>query len=240
MSSESVSVPVEASIEDLHDIQAPPQCIQSDAQAVGSPFALEEKLNQELQYHKRGNYGTNTQSDVANSNFRCTSDSFLPNLRPDHTVTNLGQDRLSSSSVYSFTKAEPVHPTSQEEHWYRPSGDLSLSMKSPAPSNPHLSTSFSMPLIPQPNQEHHSHSMFDRQKSWSTFPVTDTSAPEISPGSLLAPSNSRLLQDPGGYTNLCIWRDVLSDMAAHAYGSVSFNLRFCVFSPCRAPHHSEC
>lgn len=215
-------MPVEASIEDLH-IQALAQCIQSDAHAVSSPLALEEKLNQELQYHQLGNYGSNTQSDIANGNFRSTSNPFLPNLRPDHTVTHSGHDRVSStSSVHSFTKAEPVHPTSQDKRWYQSSGDLSLSMKSPTPSKPHLSTSFSMPLIPQPNQEHHSHSLFDRQRSWSTFPVTDTSAPEISPGSLLAPSSSRLLQDQGGYANLCIWQDVLSDMAAHAHGSVGF------------------
>lgn len=202
-------MPVEASIEDLHVIQAPPQCIQSDARAVRSALALEEKLNQELEYHKLGNYGGNTQSEIANGNFRSTSDNFLPNLRPDHTVAHSGQDRPSyASSVHSFTKAEAVHPVSQEERWYHPSGELSLSMKS-VPSKPRLSTSCSMPFLPQPNQEHHLHSLFDRQKSWSTFPVTDTSAPEVNPGSLLAPSNSRLLQDPGGYANLCIWPDVL-------------------------------
>ncbi|CAF91598.1 unnamed protein product, partial [Tetraodon nigroviridis] len=194
VSSESVSVPVEASVEDLHGIQAQPQHIQSDA-AVSSPLPLEEKLNQELQYHERGNYGGGTQFDIANGNFYSTSNPFLPNLHPDPTVTHLGQDRLSSSSVHSFTRAEPVHPIGQDERWYPPSGDLSLSMQSSAPSKPHLATSVSMPFIPQPNRENHC--VLDRQKSWSTFPVTDTSAPEINPGSLLAPSNSRLRQDSG-------------------------------------------
>uniref|UniRef100_H3CE94 Receptor (TNFRSF)-interacting serine-threonine kinase 1, like n=1 Tax=Tetraodon nigroviridis TaxID=99883 RepID=H3CE94_TETNG len=154
VSSESVSVPVEASVEDLHGIQAQPQHIQSDA-AVSSPLPLEEKLNQELQYHERGNYGGGTQFDIANGNFYSTSNPFLPNLHPDPTVTHLGQDRLSSSSVHSFTRAEPVHPIGQDERWYPPSGDLSLSMQSSAPSKPHLATSVSMPFIPQPNRENH-------------------------------------------------------------------------------------
>lgn len=203
MSSESASVPVEASVEDLHGIPAPPQCIQSDAWAVSAPLALEAKLNQELQYHKLGNYSSNTQSDIANGNFGSTSDPFLANLLPVHTVTPSGQDRLPSSSVHSFTKAEPVHPSSQGECWYHPSGDRSLSMQ---PPKPRLSASFSLPSLPQPNQEHHFHS-FDRQTSWSTVPVTDTSAP----GSLLAPSNSRLLKDQGGSANPCTWRDLYSD-----------------------------
>lgn len=196
-------MPVEASIEDLHSIQAPSQCMQCDAQEVSRPLALEEKLNQELQYHNLGNYGSNSQADIANGNLRSTSDPFLPNLHPDHTGTHFGQDRLSSSSVQSFTNPEPVRPTGQDERRSHPSGDRSLSMKSPASSKTHLSASFSMPFLPQPNQEHPSHSPFDRQKSWSTFPVMDTSAPEIYPGSLVAPSNSRLPQDPGGYANLC-------------------------------------
>lgn len=228
VSSESVSVPVEASVEDLHGIQAQPQHIQSDA-AVSSPLPLEEKLNQELQYHERGNYGGGTQFDIANGNFYSTSNPFLPNLHPDPTVTHLGQDRLSSSSVHSFTRAEPVHPSGQDERWYPPSGDLSLSMQSSAPSKPHLATSVSMPFIPQPNRENHC--VLDRQKSWSTFPVTDTSAPEINPGSLLAPSNSRLRQDSGGYANLytCIRRDVLSDRAVRAHGFVGFDWHFVCF-----------
>lgn len=213
MSSESVLVPVEASIEDLHVIQAPSQCIQSDARGVNSPLAVEEKLNQELRYHKLGNYGGTIQPDIAIGNFRSTSDLFLPNLHPDHTVTPLGQDRLSSSSVHCFTKAEPVHPTGQDEHFYHPSGDLSLSMKSSTPSKPHLPASFSMPVIPQPSQEHHS--LFGRQKSWSAFPVMDTSAPEINPGSLLAPSNSRLLQDPGGYAKTCAYSEMFCQIWPH-------------------------
>lgn len=193
MSSESVLVPVEASVEDLHGVPAPPERIQSDARGGGSPPALEDKLNQELQYHMLGNYGGNAQSD-----FHSTSDAFLPNPLPvHHAGPPWGQDGLASSSVYSFTKAEAVH---RDERWHQPCGDLSLARTPPAPSKPHFSTSFSTPSLPQPNREQHRH-LLDRQTSWSTFPVTDTSAPEISPRSLLAPSSSRLPQDPGGDAN---------------------------------------
>lgn len=214
-------MPVEASIEDLHDAQATPQSIQSDAQSHSSPLALEEKLRQEFQYHKLGNYGGNTQSDIADSNFGNTYDPLLPYLRPDSTVTHLRQDRPPFfSSVHSFTKAEPVHPSSHDE-CHLPFDDRSLAMKSPVPSRTHLPKPVSMPFIPQPNQERHPHPLFDRQRSWPTIPVMDTSVPEPIPRSLLVPSSSRL-QDPGRYANLFIWQEVLSDMAARNRASVGF------------------
>lgn len=176
-------MPVEASIEDLHDIQSSQRYIHSDARAANGPQALEEKLNQELQYHQGGNY--NSAAQAAKGDLHSITNPFLPNLCPD--LTTSGQDRPPYlSSVQSFTKAAPVHPTSQEECWHHPSADPSPSTNSTAPSNPHLSSSVTMPLLPQFNQEH-PHSLYNRQQSWPTFPATD---------SLLAPSKSRL-QDSG-------------------------------------------
>ncbi|TNM98206.1 hypothetical protein fugu_014452 [Takifugu bimaculatus] len=190
MSSDSVSVPVEASIEDLHYIQSSQRYIQGDARAASVPQALEEKLNQELQYHQGGNYNSATQADAAKGYLHSSTNPFLPNL-PD--LTTSGQDGPPyTSSVQSFTKAAPVHPTSQEDH---PSADPSQSMNSTVPSKPHLSSSVTMPLLPQLNQEH-PHSLYTRQQSCPTFPATDAATREYSLGSLLAPSKSRL-QDPG-------------------------------------------
>lgn len=186
-------MPVEASIEDLHDIQLSQPYIQSDAWAAGVPQALEEKLNQELQYHQGGNYNSTTQADPAKGYLHSSTNPFLPNL-PELTIS--GRDRPPyASSVQSFTKAAPVHPTSQEECWHHPSGNPSPSLNSTVPSNPPLSASVTMPLLPQFNQEH-PHSLFSRQQSCPTFPATDTTTRDFSPGSLLAPSKSRV-QDSG-------------------------------------------
>lgn len=186
-------MPVEASIEDLHDIQSSQRNIQSDAWAASGPQALEEKLNQELQYHQGGNYNSATQADPAKGYLPSSTNPFLSNL-PD--LTTSGQDRPPyTSSVQSFTNAAPVHPTSQEGCWLHPSGDPSQSMNSTGASKPPLSASVTMPLLPQLNQEH-PHSLYNRQQSWPTFPTTDTATREFCPGSLLAPSKSRL-QDPG-------------------------------------------
>lgn len=196
-------MPIEASIEDLHDIQPLQPCFQSDAQTVNGPQALEEKLNQELQYHKYGNYSSTSQADAANGYLHSSSNSFLPNWSPDHTVRHVGQVRPSfTSSVQSFTKAAAVHPTSQDESWCRASGDYAQATNSTVPSKPHLSTSATTPSLSQFNQEY-PHSVFSRQQSWPTFLATDTAAPEISPGSLLAPSKNRLLQDQGANPCAC-------------------------------------
>ncbi|XP_035527257.1 receptor-interacting serine/threonine-protein kinase 1 [Morone saxatilis] len=188
-----VSVPVEASIEDLHDIQNEP--IEADAKAVSSPSVLEEKLDREFQYHKHGSYNSDNQPDAANCYHHNTSNPFLPNHfnTSDHAIRQPEQDR--SSSVHSWTKAEPVQPTSQEEVWRRPTAGLYDSMNSTTPTPSHLPMSASTSSLPQFNQHPHSH--FDRQQSWPAYPVSDTSAPDISPGRLLAPSKGSSLQDPG-------------------------------------------
>ncbi|XP_078120046.1 receptor-interacting serine/threonine-protein kinase 1 isoform X2 [Sander vitreus] len=198
-SDRSVPVPVEASIEDMHDIQYEPpvESVQTDAKAARPPSALEEKLGRELQYHKHGSY--NCEPDVANFYHPNNLNPFLHNhFSPsDHAIRQPEQDRPSNaSSVHSWTKAEPVQPTSQEEAWCRPTAGLYDSMNSSTPTPSHLPMSSSSPSLSQFNQQQ-PHSHYDRQQSWPAYPVSDTSAPDISPGRLLTSSKNCLKQDPG-------------------------------------------
>jgi len=186
-------MPVEASIEDLHDIQSEPsrELIQADARAR-SPSELEEKLNRELQYHKHGSYNCEGQLEAAS--YHNTSNPFLQNhlSASDYYVRQLTQDR---SSVHSWTKAELMQPTGQEEDLHRSTSEMCEFMNTlRTPSHLHASASTSS--LPQFNQQH-PHSHFDRQQSWPAYPVSDTVAPDITPGRLLAPSKSGSLQDAG-------------------------------------------
>ncbi|XP_040000393.1 receptor-interacting serine/threonine-protein kinase 1 isoform X2 [Xiphias gladius] len=199
-SERSVSVPVEASIEDLHDIQCESsmESVQTDAKAVNSPSALDEKLHRELQYHKYGSYNCENQLDPSNCYHHNNPNPFLQNQLspPDQSIRQPEQDKPSVSSVHSWTKAEPVQPFSQEEAWHRPTSGLYESMNSTIPTLSHLPTSASATSLPHFNQQH-PHSHYDRQQSWPAYPVSDTSAPDITPGRLLGPSKSSLPQDPG-------------------------------------------
>lgn len=186
-SDRSVPVPVEASIEDMHDIQYE-QPLQTDAKAFRSPSALEEKLARELQYHKHGSYN---QLEIYQGNPNPFRQNHFSNS--DQAIQQPEPDKPScASSVQSWTKAEPVQPTSQEEA-YRPTAGLYNSMNSSIPSPCHFPLSASSPSLSQYNQQH-PHSHYDRQQS---CPVSDTSAPDIKPGRLLAPSKSYSPQDPG-------------------------------------------
>lgn len=198
-SDRSVPVPVEASIEDLHCIQYKTfsDSIQSDAVADSTPPALEEKLNQELWYHKHGSYISGNESDTGSHLHHSISDPFLPNVTTtDQALRQREPDRLSNmSSVHSWTKSESAVPVSQEEAFsYR-------SMNTSTPTSSLLPTSASTPSLPQLNQQH-PHSHYDRQKSWPTFPVTDTSAPDNSHARLLPHAKNSFPQDPGAPSNL--------------------------------------
>lgn len=200
-SDRSVSVPVEASIEDLHDDQreSSEEFVQTDAKTVDSSSALEEKLDQELRYHKHGSYNCMNQSDAASCLHPNSSNPFLQNLSPsDHAITQPDQHRpLNVSSVHSWSKA------SQEESWRHPTFGHYPSTNSFTHGLSQLSATASTSSLPQFNQQH-PNSHYDRQQSWPTYPVADTSAPDISPGHLLAPSKSSLLQDPGTRTNMSV------------------------------------
>lgn len=200
-SDRGASVPVEASIEDLHNAQYEPYggSVQADAKVVSSPSALEEKLERELQYHRYGSYNCENQLEPANSYLQNNSNPFLQNNvnTPDTALRQPEQAGPSYvSSVQSWTKAEPVQPTSQEELWPRPSAGLYESMNTSVPAPLHLPMSASTSCLPQYNQQH-PNSHFDRQQSWPTYPVSDTSAPDVNPGRLLAPSKGSMLQDQG-------------------------------------------
>ncbi|KAF0046901.1 hypothetical protein F2P81_000534 [Scophthalmus maximus] len=196
-SDRSVSVPVEASIEDLHDVQYEPpvESIQTDANVANCPSALDEKLHRELQYHKHGSYDSENQLDPANCLHHNNLNPFLQNhfSTSDNTVRQPEQDKQPSSSVHSWTKAEPVQPTSQA--WYHPTSGHYESMNSSLPPAARLPMSASSPSLDQFNQQH-PHSHYDRQQSWPVCPVSDTSAPDMTPGRLLSPSKSGLPQDP--------------------------------------------
>ncbi|KAM6990590.1 receptor-interacting serine/threonine-protein kinase 1 isoform 1-T2 [Tautogolabrus adspersus] len=196
-----VPVPVEASIEDLHGTQYEPcdASVQSDAKVDCSPSALEDKLDRELQYHKHGSYISENQPDAANCHHLNNSNPFLnsPFSTPDHAIRQPEQDKPSyASSVHSWTKAEPVQPTSYEEAWYRPTPGVCDSMNSSIPAPSHLPMSASTSCLPEFNQQH-PNSHYDRQQSWPTYPVSDTSAPDVSPRRLLAPCKGSLPKDPG-------------------------------------------
>ncbi|KAM9720270.1 receptor-interacting serine/threonine-protein kinase 1 [Menidia menidia] len=194
-SDRSVPLPVEASIEDLHDIQSEPsrEMIQEDARASREGSELEEKLYRELQYHKHGSYISEGQLEAGN----CQNDTSNPFLKnpfgaSDYCVRHPTQER---SSVCSWSKSELLKPTSPEEAFPCPnSGICESTSSSLTPS--HLHTSASTSSLPQYNQ-HHPHSRFDRQQSCPAYPVSDTIAPEMNPGRLLTPSQSGSHKDTG-------------------------------------------
>ncbi|KAM6918748.1 receptor-interacting serine/threonine-protein kinase 1 [Xenentodon cancila] len=172
-SDRSVSMPVEASIEDLHDTQykSSRDCVQTDARAHNNHLCLEEKLDRELQYHKHGSYNCEIPPDMASLYHTSTS---VPIRQP-------GQDR---SSVQIWDKAEPVQPISQE--------DPALASLIPS----YMPMSANIPSLPQFNQQH-PQSHMSRQKSCPTCPVSDTFGPELTTGGVFAPSNTGSPQDSG-------------------------------------------
>lgn len=195
-SDRGVSVPVEASIEDLHGHQFEP-CdgqVQADAKTANSPSALQEKLDRELLYHRNGSYNCDNQPEAANSLHQSNSNPFLQNYlcSAENSIRHPEQDQAShASTVHSWTKAEPVQPTSQEEACYRPTAGLYDSMNSS-----HLPISTSTPSLTHFNQQH-PNSHYDRQQSWPAYPVSDTSAPDMTSGRLLTSTKGSSLQDSG-------------------------------------------
>ncbi|XP_056276904.1 receptor-interacting serine/threonine-protein kinase 1 isoform X2 [Pseudoliparis swirei] len=167
--------PVETSIEDMHDIQNEPSLGSVQADAKTTPSALEVKLGRELQYHKHGSYHSESRPDDAHCLRHSSSNPFLQNhVGPsDHGIRQPEPDRTSfASSVHSWTKAEPVQPTSQEEGCYRPTASLYESMNSAASTPSHY------PSLSPANQQHPL-SHYDRQQSWPVYPVSDTAAPGL-------------------------------------------------------------
>ncbi|TNN62555.1 Receptor-interacting serine/threonine-protein kinase 1 [Liparis tanakae] len=180
-SDRSGPVPVEASIEDMHDIQYEPSLGSLQADAKTTPPALEEKLDRELQYHKHGSYYSESRPDDAHCLRHSSSNPFLQNHAgpSDHGIRQPEPDRTSvASSVHSWTKAEPVQPSSQGKGCYRPTAGLYESMNSAASTPSYSPMSASNPSLAPANQQHPL-SHYGRQQSWPVYPVSDTSAPGL-------------------------------------------------------------
>lgn len=192
------SIPVEASVEDLHNINDQPSGdgVEADAKVLRNPSELEEKLNREFHYHKHGNYAYNNQPESAQGLHKNASNPFLQNpFSPfDNAVRHPAQEK---SSVHSWTKQEPVQHCGQRGAYDRPTSGLYESMNSCTSNPSHLHSSVSTPSLPQYNQQH-PHSHLDRQQSLPAYPVCDTFDPNLTVGHPLSASKSGSLQDPGG------------------------------------------
>lgn len=210
-SDRNVSVPVEASIEDLHGIPYEPPVessdshLQTDAKVISSPSPVEEKLEREFQYHKYGSYNCKnldpTNGYYQNNNFHFNTS--------DNTVRQPEQDRPPyASSVHSWTKAEPVQPTSQEEPGFPPNAGFHEYVTPSIPTSSYLPMSVSTPSLSHFNQQH-PYSHCGRQQSWPAYPVSDTAAAEITPRHLLTSSKSGSLQDPGTYNHVCLMKHLM-------------------------------
>lgn len=188
----SVSEPVEASVEDLHDLHYDMSSgnIETDATAHSVTPPLEEKLNLELEYHKHGSYNHlhRTTSNPAALNVGAADQAAVMQLQAEGPAN--------MSSVYSWTKSETVRPGMQEEAAYQQTSSHYGSMCTSTPATSLLPTSTSTPSLTQLNQQQ-PHSHYNRQKSWPVLPVSDTSAPDSSHGRLFAPSKNGILQDSG-------------------------------------------
>lgn len=196
ISSNSVSVPVEASIEDLHDIQydvgSVEGQIQTDSKAPDGPSHLEEKLDRELQYHKHGSYNCENQSELT-SGYLNNASPFMQ-TQPRSSDINIRQPEQDKPQVASSVQSWTKESTSQEETWYRPNPGLFDSVA----YHPHLSMSASSPSLAVLNQPHAHEPHFDRQQSWPVFPVSDSTAPDLTPGRLISSKNGSL-QDSGSF-----------------------------------------
>ncbi|XP_008332520.1 receptor-interacting serine/threonine-protein kinase 1 [Cynoglossus semilaevis] len=179
-SDRSLSVPVEASIEDMHVIQCEVESIQADAMVMTPPLAAADTCDREVPCNNHSSLNP----------FLSSSHST-----PSNTVKQPVLERPILSSVHSWSHSEPVQATSKEEVCCQPTSSYD-SMISSASASSHMLMSVSCPSLDQMNQQH-PHSHFDRQPSWPAHPVSDTSAPDMTTGRLLNISKSGLSQDPG-------------------------------------------
>ncbi|XP_061695405.1 receptor-interacting serine/threonine-protein kinase 1 isoform X2 [Syngnathoides biaculeatus] len=156
---QSPNGPVEASIEDFHGAPSG-----SGVDSEVSEVSLEEKLQPELDYHKHGSYNCDGPSDPLNSQNQRKPRNIPPGP-PERDTTFV-------SSVHSWTKAEPVQPSSQEDICHYPSSAAaarlheSVTDSTPKPSIFQTSTSVNQ----QHPDFHYSH-----QQSWPPSSVSETS-----------------------------------------------------------------
>ncbi|KAM9791336.1 receptor-interacting serine/threonine-protein kinase 1 isoform X2 [Syngnathus typhle] len=162
----SVNGPVEDSIEDSDALECETNVASLAATSEPDPEdSLEEKLQPELNYHIHGSYTQDSPSDfVAKPHRRSLPDSlssFTNNtLRPP--------ERDTPSSVHSWTKAQPVQPSSQDRTGY---SCLQESMTTSMPKLSQIHTSASNNSLPPFNQQH----PYYRLQSCPTSSVPETS-----------------------------------------------------------------
>ncbi|XP_019734499.1 receptor-interacting serine/threonine-protein kinase 1 [Hippocampus comes] len=168
----SVNGPVEASIEDIDAISFETN-IESGAAHIDPEVSLEEKLQQELDYHRHGSYKCDSQSDIINSQAQKNSPNILSSVTNNNRPSQPEHNTPFVSSVHSWTKAEPVQPSSQEDARYHPAARLHESMTASTPKSSLLQTSTSVNSLPPFNQEHPD-SHYIRQQSWPTSSVSET------------------------------------------------------------------
>ncbi|XP_077376031.1 receptor-interacting serine/threonine-protein kinase 1 isoform X2 [Festucalex cinctus] len=159
----SVNGPVEASIEDIDGISCESVATTSES---GPEVSLEEKLQPELNYHRHGSY--NSQQQRTSSNILPSFPNNKPPSQPEHNTPFV-------SSVHSWTKAEAVQPSSQEDACYHPAAPFHESMTASTPKPSILQMSTSVGSLPPSNQQHPD-SHYLRQQSWPSSSVTETSA----------------------------------------------------------------
>ncbi|XP_038159808.1 receptor-interacting serine/threonine-protein kinase 1 [Cyprinodon tularosa] len=188
-----LSIPVEASVEDLHHIHdhLSGHSVEADAKVLRSTSELEEKLDREFQYHKHGSYACNNQPESAQYIPKISSNPFLQSTA-DLVDNELRHPAQEKSSVHSWTKPESV----QTGAYTRPTSEPYESMNSSSFHPSLLHTSLSTPSLGQLNQQH-PHSHLDRQQSWPTYPLPDTLGPNLTAGHLFTTSKSGSLQDSG-------------------------------------------
>ncbi|XP_014855992.1 PREDICTED: receptor-interacting serine/threonine-protein kinase 1 [Poecilia mexicana] len=191
-----LSMPVEASIEDLHNINDQPSGdpLETDARMLRTPSELEEKLDREFNYHKHGSYACNNQPESAQGLQRNPSNPFFRN--PFNFSDNgLRLPAEENSSVHSWTKPEQEQPTSQTEAYRRPTSDLYGSITSYSSNHSLLHPSFSTPSLSQFDQQQPR--SLDRQQSCPIYPVSDTFDPNRNAGNNLTSSKSGSMQETG-------------------------------------------
>ncbi|KAK0145295.1 Receptor-interacting serine/threonine-protein kinase 1 [Merluccius polli] len=200
LSSESVPPgPVEASIEDLTFLSCRTD-VEVDAQGVGGEggrATLQQKLDMELQYHKKGSYTYVSQPDSVQA---CQSDpmGFYP-LQSTISDCEGRQPKPTEDHHPMPSSVHPVPADSSEDSHLRPNSGLYKSMASSASSAKYISVASSTHSLTEqrttPQEE--GHPLCNRQHSCPVYSVPNTMVPDHTAGHCFAPNKIGPLQDSG-------------------------------------------
>ncbi|KAJ8012145.1 hypothetical protein DPEC_G00065630 [Dallia pectoralis] len=193
------SVPVEASIEDFLSFPADPSNIEADARCNGpvvypsasdqkpfdGPSDLDVKLALEWEYHKHGSYNQMDQVDSRPCAHLAAPQRLIS--QDPSAARGLQENRLSSfsaSSVQSWSKAQPVQPSSVGMDPYLSNvGPYEAAALTPRRQlSSHTPESFSNPsLIPGQSPGHLFHQA-QPELFWPAHPVSESAAPDLNAG----------------------------------------------------------